>query len=132
MTDQRIRRLDSHGRKRLAMVRPPAPAPARMDHYYERDRGSTARVPKEPSMKQLFLALCALAVFAAVLPADPPGKRTPREALQPFGDLVGTWKGTGVPKGKNSKDGFWVEQLAWQWQFKKDDAWLKVTFEKGK
>jgi YHS domain-containing protein len=79
-----------------------------------------------------FLALCALTTCAAALPADPPGKRTPREALQPFGDLVGTWKGTGVPKGKPGKTGFWVEQLAWQWQFKKDDAWLKVTVEKGK
>src|SRR5207302_1673527 len=30
------------------------------------------------------------------------------------------------------KSGFWTEKLDWQWQFKKDDAWLKVTFEKGR
>src|SRR4051812_35195945 len=83
-------------------------------------------------MKHLFLALCALMAFAAALPAEPQGKRTPREALQPFGDLIGTWKGTGVPKGKVGKGEFWVEKVDWQWQFKKDDAWLKVTFEKGK
>jgi len=83
-------------------------------------------------MKQFTLGLCALTAFAAALPADPPGKRSPREALQPFGDLIGSWKGTGIPKAKPDKDGFWEEKLDWQWQFKKDDAWLKVTFEKGR
>jgi hypothetical protein len=83
-------------------------------------------------MKQIALAVCALTAFAAALPADPPGKRSPREALQPFGDLIGTWKGTGVPKAKAGKNDFWVEKLDWQWQFKKDDAWLKVSFENSK
>jgi hypothetical protein len=83
-------------------------------------------------MKHLSLSLFVLAAVGVALSADPPGKRSPREALQPFGDLIGTWKGTGQPKGKNDKNTFWSEKLDWQWQFKKDDAWLKVAFEKGK
>jgi hypothetical protein len=83
-------------------------------------------------MKHLPLALCVLVISAPAVPADPPGKRSPREALQAFGDLIGTWKGTGMPKGKTDKGTFWTEKLDWQWQFKKDDAWLKVAFEKGK
>jgi hypothetical protein len=82
-------------------------------------------------MKRLSLAMCLFAAFA-VLAGDPPGKRSPREALQPFGDLIGTWRGTGMPKGKADKSGFWNEKLDWQWQFKKDDAWLKVSFENAK
>jgi hypothetical protein len=109
--------------------------------YYGCNRTLTATarldgpLPDVPSqvesfMKLFALALSALSVFAA-LAADPPGKRSPREALQPFGDLIGAWKGTGVPK-KGGKGEFWVEKLEWQWQFKKDDAWLKVTFDKSK
>jgi YHS domain len=68
-----------------------------------------------------------------VLIADPPASPTPREALQPFGDLIGTWRGTGtlvVPLG--AKADFWSETSAWEWVFKGNDAWLKATFDKSK
>jgi hypothetical protein len=64
---------------------------------------------------------------------DPPAKRTPRQALHPFGDLVGSWKGTGtptVPLGARAE--FWTDKIAWQWQFKGDDEWLKVSFDKSR
>jgi hypothetical protein len=64
---------------------------------------------------------------------DPPAKRTPRQALQVFGDLIGTWRGTGTPTVPiGAKADFWTETIAWEWQFKGDDAWLKVNFEKSK
>src|SRR5829696_8639286 len=71
------------------------------------------------------------ALFAAA--ADTP-KPDPRAALQPFNVLVGSWKGTGSPEGSREEKqaGFWVERISWEWQFKGDDAWLTVAFEKGK
>src|SRR4051812_6018762 len=58
----------------------------------------------------------------------------PREALKPFNDLVGSWRGTGYPEGSaaEKQKGFWSEKIAWAWQFKGDDVWMKVTFDKGK
>jgi hypothetical protein len=76
-----------------------------------------------------------LAVFAvqAVLTANPPAKRSAREALQPFNNLIGSWRATGMPDGtREEKQQFWTENMAWEWQFKDKDAWLKVVFTKGK
>lgn len=60
-------------------------------------------------------------------------RRSAKEALQPFNDLIGKWKGTGEPKGPGAdKTDFWIETMDWQWQFKSDDAWLKVAFDKSR
>jgi hypothetical protein len=63
-------------------------------------------------------------------PAPPPAK----EALRPFNDLIGTWRGTGTPSGsaEEQRQKFWTETLAWEWQFKGKDAWLKVDYAKSK
>src|SRR5205814_9807422 len=60
--------------------------------------------------------------------------RTPREALQPFNDLIGSWRGTATPNGTKDEQlrNFWVETIAWEWQFKDKDAWLTVDFQKSK
>jgi len=57
-----------------------------------------------------------------------------REALQPFNDLVGVWRGTGIPSGtrEEQQKGFWTETLECEWQFKGGDAWIKIVFDKGK
>jgi hypothetical protein len=59
---------------------------------------------------------------------------SPREALQPFSPLIGQWRATGMPEGsaQAKQKGFWTESIAWQWQFKGDEAWLAVEFTKGK
>jgi hypothetical protein len=64
--------------------------------------------------------------------ADAP--RPPKEALQSFNDLIGSWKATGTPEGtkQQKQEGFWVETVSWGWQFDKDDAWLTVAFGQGK
>ncbi len=82
----------------------------------------------------LSLALLSLLVPAHLLLADPPVQRSPREALQAFNDLIGSWNGTGQPEGtaQEKQRGFWTESLRWRWQFKGDDAWLKVAVDKGK
>jgi hypothetical protein len=66
--------------------------------------------------------------------AAPPAKRPVREALKPFNDLIGTWRGTGTPEGTREvkQRGFWTEQLTWSWHFKGDDAWLTAAIDKGK
>jgi hypothetical protein len=77
------------------------------------------------------LGLVLTSIAAAAPPAD---KRPAREALKPFNDLIGTWRGTGTPEGtrEEKQRGFWSEKLTWSWQFKGDDAWLTATIDKGK
>jgi len=66
--------------------------------------------------------------------AETPAKPTPKEALQALQLLIGSWKGTGTPEGTREEKlrGFWVETTSWEWQFKKEDVWFKVDFDKGK
>jgi hypothetical protein len=78
-----------------------------------------------------------LAIFllaAATALAGDGAKRTPKEALQAFNTLIGSWRCTGMPEGTRAQKqkGFWTESMSWEWQFKKDDAWLNLSFDKGK
>jgi YHS domain-containing protein len=83
-------------------------------------------------MTRIGVALAVLVAAAGVAAAGE--KRGPREALQPFNDLIGSWRATGTPEGTREEQqrGFWTESLSWKWQFKKDDAWLAVAFDKGR
>jgi hypothetical protein len=87
-------------------------------------------------MRRTRIGLAALLglVAVSVAAADAPAKRSPREALKPFNDLIGTWRGTGTPEGtrEEKQKNFWTETLTWSWQFKGDDAWLTATIDKGK
>src|SRR5262249_12047028 len=80
------------------------------------------------------LPLLLLVPAYAAPAAEPLAKKTPREALKAFNDLIGDWRATGTPQGTQDKKQrkFWTESLAWSWQFKGDDAWLVLTAEKGK
>lgn len=69
-------------------------------------------------------------LLAAVLVADPAAKpQSAKEAFQPLNPLIGGWKGTG--RADDRAKTFWSERTEWAWQFKGDDAWLSVTFEKS-
>ncbi len=76
----------------------------------------------------------ALALLCAGAENPKPTALTPKEGLQPFNVLVGSWKGTGLPEGTKEERaaGAWEETVAWEWKFKDKDAWLAVTFAKGK
>jgi hypothetical protein len=82
--------------------------------------------------------LVGAAALALMLPSSFAGDGqpapTPREALQPFNTLVGSWKGTAKPSGTKAEQDrdFWIEKISWGWQFKDKDAWLTVDFEKSK
>jgi hypothetical protein len=73
-----------------------------------------------------FLTLIGTAAEAA--------RRTPKEALQAFNDLIGSWKATGQPNGTQAEKqkGFWQEKIAWEWRFKGADVWLSAVIDKGK
>jgi YHS domain len=61
-------------------------------------------------------------------------ERSPRDALQPFNELIGSWRGTATPSGTKEEQqrNFWQETIAWEWQFKDKDAWIKIDIAKGK
>jgi hypothetical protein len=77
------------------------------------------------------LAVVALLLLGGAAPAE---KRSAREALQPFNDLIGSWRATGTPEGtrEEKQRGFWTESQTWGWQFKGNDAWLTLVIDKGK
>jgi hypothetical protein len=80
------------------------------------------------------LAAVAVLVLVSGLGAGDPPTPGPREALQPFNNLIGSWKGTAKPSGTKAEQDrdFWIEKIAWEWQFKDKDAWLTVQFDKSK
>src|SRR5436305_1862321 len=83
-------------------------------------------------MKRMILA-CLIGVLVVTAPA-PAAKKTPKQALTALQDLIGSWKGTSIPKGtyEERQRGFWQEEVGWQWQFKDKDAWLRADLDKGK
>src|SRR5437868_11987283 len=81
-----------------------------------------------------YLGLSLLFLAWPILAQADSAQRSPKEALQAFNDLIGSWRGTAIPAGSREEQqkGFWVETIAWEWQFKGQDAWLKVAFDKSK
>jgi hypothetical protein len=88
-------------------------------------------------MMRLFaLGVLALTFFpgARLWAADKSEKKTPKKALQAFNDLIGNWRGTGEPNGtrEEKQRNFWQEKIAWEWQFKGRDVYLRAVIDKGK
>ena len=81
------------------------------------------------------LVACVFSLLAVALLVENASSdaKSKRERLAPLGGLVGTWNATGVPAGSKEEQqkGFWTETINCEWQFKKDDAWLKLAFAKG-
>jgi hypothetical protein len=89
----------------------------------------------------LLLAACVAFEHSALdfdtpdsCPCDAGPVLMPKEALQPFNVLVGSWKGSGAPEGTKEERaaGAWEERVTWEWKFGDQNAWLAVTFDKGK
>lgn len=85
-------------------------------------------------MRRFAITLFAIACFPPLVSADGPAPKSAKEGLQPFNDLIGSWKCTGTPAGSREEklSNFWTETLAIEWQFKGADAWLKLDFKKDK
>lgn len=57
-------------------------------------------------------------------PADP------KEALQSFNELIGEWRGVGMPR-RGSRVGAWFETAEWVWDFKDKTPAIKYEVKKG-
>src|SRR5262249_402081 len=80
-------------------------------------------------------SVLALVVLVSASLAEPaPKKKSSKEALGAFHDLIGAWRCTAEPHGTREEKlkGFWQEGVKWRWQFKGDDCWLVASFEKSK
>ncbi len=84
-------------------------------------------------MKRILAAFVVLSFFGPGMEAAE-AKRTSKQALKSLQDLIGSWRCTGTPAGtqEQRQKGFWQETIAWQWQFKGTDAWLRADIDKGK
>jgi hypothetical protein len=73
-------------------------------------------------------------LHGAALAGEATAAKSPKEALQAFNDLIGSWRGTGEPAGsiEERQRNFWQEKIAWEWQFKKDDVFLRADISRGK
>ena len=104
--------------------------------FLEYHNGDSVPFPPGPDMTAF--ALLTVCVFAHPTAqccySDVPKVLTPKDALQPFNVLVGSWRGSGGPEGTKEEKaaGAWDETIAWEWKFKDQSAWLEVTFTKGK
>jgi hypothetical protein len=81
------------------------------------------------------VAMVLIVITGGMAPmAEPPVRKSPKEALKAFNQLIGSWRGTGSPEGtrEEKQRGFWVESMTWEWQFKGNDVWLQVAVDKGK
>ena len=58
-------------------------------------------------------------------------RRADQAALNEYGGLVGSWRGTGQPR-RGQASGSWQEAASWAWALSGDSAALEVGFEKGK
>jgi hypothetical protein len=83
------------------------------------------RIPK--CLKPILVGIALILLSHNATAQD---KTPPRQALQVFNDLIGAWRCTGTPAG--AQKGFWVETMTWEWQFKGDDAWIKIDFAKSR
>lgn len=89
---------------------------------------------RTPSLKifgAFLLVLSPLAGSARSAEGPANGRLEDQAALKPYGALVGTWRGTGLPERGKTK-GAWREEAAWAWKLSKDDAALEATIDKGK
>src|SRR3954464_11545809 len=84
-------------------------------------------------MRSLFIVFSMLLILLAA-PAMEPSSLAPRDALRPFNDLIGTWRGTGSPTGSREQQeaGFWQETITCAWKFQGTDARIVFDFEKSK
>jgi hypothetical protein len=85
-------------------------------------------------MKTLLGCSALILLGASVGRTDEKSPPSSRQALQVLNDLIGSWRGTGVPAGSRDEQqkGFWTETISWEWQFKGKDAWLKADFARSK
>src|SRR4051812_611233 len=82
-------------------------------------------------MRGMILAGFVGAFLATAAPAAPETASKPPASLVPFEDLIGGWKGTGIPATNRLKG--WTEKYSWAWKFANGNpVAMNVVVEGGK
>ena len=79
----------------------------------------------------LLLTVCGVLHTEETKPKTAGTKSAAKEALTPFQDLVGGWRGTALPK-RGSNSGGWIEKAEWRWKFDGDNVALEYAVDEGK
>jgi YHS domain-containing protein len=79
----------------------------------------------------LLLTTCGVPHSEETKPKSSGTKSVEKEALTPFQDLVGGWRGTALPK-RGSNTGGWIEKAEWRWKFDGDKVALEYAVDDGK
>jgi YHS domain-containing protein len=76
-------------------------------------------------MRTVVACFMVFATSRGAIPAcdAPAPARSEREALKPFADLAGDWKGTGQPIRGSARNA-WRESIRWVWSIQRQDAAL--------
>ncbi len=77
------------------------------------------------------MAVCGVPHTEETKPKTTGTKSAAKEALTPFQDLVGGWRGTALPK-RGSNSGGWIEKAEWRWKFDGDNVALEYAVDEGK
>src|SRR5687768_15526493 len=97
-----------------------------------------------PISKALVRLVACGAILAGILFAIPWGHSAPPEteaanadpsddaqsALESFNDLIGEWRGVGMPK-RGSQAGAWIESAEWVWDFQEKTPAIRYDVKKG-
>jgi len=75
--------------------------------------------------------LVTLAVLAIASDDRPSNRKADQEALKVYGELVGSWRGSGQPR-RGQATGAWKESAGWAWKLSNDSAALEIQVESGK
>jgi len=83
-------------------------------------------------MRYLLLPILLASLALAADPV-PTAKLSPREALAPFGPLIGAWRGSGLPEGNTEArtKGLWTETIVASWHFGNETS-IRMAIASGK
>lgn len=97
--------------------------------------GTTKPTRNLKVIRRSALLLCCAAITSLVVAADKAASSSStaaqKEALGEFNDLIGGWRGIGMPR-RGSRVGAWSETAEWIWDFDKNSVAIDYKIEKGK
>jgi YHS domain-containing protein len=78
----------------------------------------------------LLILPCSALLLSAIEPEPAPHENPAKVALEEFQDLIGGWRGVGMPV-RGSTKGAWQETADWAWSFKDKQPAIVYSIEKG-
>jgi YHS domain-containing protein len=78
----------------------------------------------------MFMTRGSLSAPPASAETETAGPQDPKEALASFNDLIGEWRGVGMPR-RGSNVGAWFETAEWVWDFEEKAPALRYDVKTG-